>query len=61
MRDKSMVEMLGQRRVQQCERSPRARCTGTFLYTLCLKPGTSTSRARRALALLNKPQVSFKR
>ena len=35
------------RRVQQCERSPRARCTCTYLYTLCVKPGTSKSRVRQ--------------
>ena len=46
--------------VQQCERAPRARCTGTYLYMLCIKPGTSTSRARRALTLLNAPQVRNK-
>ena len=34
---------------------PRAWCTGTYLYTLCVKPGTSISRARRALTLLNAP------
>ena len=45
------------RRVQQCERSRRARCTGTYLYTLCIKPGSNTSRARRALTLLNEPLV----
>ena len=50
-----------QRHVQQCERSPRALCTGSYLYTLCVKPdaSTSTSRARRALTLLNAPRLCF--
>ena len=45
--------------VQQCERWPRARCTGTRLYALCIQPGTSTSSARRALTLLNTPQTGL--
>ena len=43
------------KRVQQYERSPRARCTGTYLYTWYVKPGTSKTRSRRALTLLNAP------
>ena len=42
-----------QRCVQQCERSPRARCTATHLYMICVTSGTSTSHARRALTLLS--------
>ena len=38
--------MEDQRCVQQCECAPRARCSGTYLYTLCVKPDTSTSRTR---------------
>ena len=36
-----VVISLHLRRVQQCEHSPRARYTGTYLYSLCVKPATS--------------------
>ena len=37
----------------------RARGGYAYVYTHSLKPGTSTSRARRALTLLNAPPVSI--
>ena len=46
--------------LQQCERSPRARCTGARFYTQQLQVGTSTLRARRAFTLLNAPQFMLK-
>ena len=51
-------QKMPRRHVEQCERSPRARCTCTYLYTLFVKPGTSTSRAWRALTFLNAPLVT---
>ena len=47
------------RRVQQCGRSPRARCTSTRFYTQGIQIGTSTPSAHRALTFLNAPLVSY--